>query len=1150
MNSYLSIILRGGIPIEKVIFIQSVEMKSLYIARMTVSGWLAYIYPGDEPTRPSTLSLKKTWEQNHGIYIFAPFAPISIRDVVKKVNDFLDDVRDPNATKSTFIWLGNPNAERFSRENAWFLSIKKTPTQIYIADNDFYVPFGEYISFSIPRGCLVKYDDNAQHFRIRENNSQGLPIVFSGSASQTDTKILNHEVYLPFIGQSCGTFRFQMTARDNDFYDNFNIGMRYYFPNNNDTTMMNFPLFQTSESETRTFTFQVGLDPVDQWNAHSLTKNKYRTYLAFEQNNPEIPSYYRTHFGHEIYLIPTVYYEYSETNLPYKDPQEKCAKYLFTPQRKNFVSKDYPMYMLPHGLFRIKVPKVKSNSLVPIQILCGLVGTETISCVPNSENFEGDALYFETGKAAYAPVFPLTDENRHIINPELLIDDYLTAWVSVCRLNSDNVLTLPIRYLSQPEEESLFSQVDNPKILDYFQSPVADMTNLITFIPLVPHSGVNFNHSLQNVRIELEIISAVRKQLMDKLFYLQVNSSNLKDDDEKFTEQVKVTTPQGLLLTLNNNSWEELLIAQNKEASGSSDLKSLKFESVTQHLRNALQTNQQFLVITDNTNIEKFKNKIPIAGWPFHINIGSTINNPSNEFRNVLIFKFCKGSLFDYVKNPKLWTNPENFNNPTQLTRLSNWLQDYCQHAIDDAKLDNENLKTFSDLIQNANWNGIIALKVDMSLAEFPDELACLLGGIEDKENLFAHHIGINMNRVESNSSGLKMDKVSSLFGFIYYKDDNNNQGCGVSNDYEFKVKKLEVLFKNSKLVSFSGNLKLWMCSLFGSEVIGNNELTFEGTYEDHNGVPSYVFNTIDVVNLKLKNSILQSLLLYKASFRTMKVIRNERGEIKEVYTRFSFWGRLNFVKQIPDLFSYGSESGVAELEQGAGLAFSNLGINMDFPLNTQGLLKLLNDKIFTFDVSELSIDVANSIQRTKSLVTGMPLQLSRFIVDKGKNELEKEGYIPIKSISRTGNFIDRNDLQEKWYGFDFTLDFGNKGALNSNNSLTVSLALCWSSNSNTYIGVKIPGISQQSTLFKLQEIIDTSFSNIELIFNQEGDYVLALRNFSQFFLGNGIFPEGCDTIYLFKNPSATTGSLGWYAAVAEGTNCGERGVNSNEKEI
>ncbi|PGS87369.1 hypothetical protein COC98_28175, partial [Bacillus anthracis] len=66
MNSYLSIILRGGIPIEKVIFIQSVEMKSLYIARMTVSGWLAYIYPGDEPTRPSTLSLKKTWEQNHG----------------------------------------------------------------------------------------------------------------------------------------------------------------------------------------------------------------------------------------------------------------------------------------------------------------------------------------------------------------------------------------------------------------------------------------------------------------------------------------------------------------------------------------------------------------------------------------------------------------------------------------------------------------------------------------------------------------------------------------------------------------------------------------------------------------------------------------------------------------------------------------------------------------------------------------------------------------------------------------------------------------------------------------------------------------------------------------------------------------------------
>ncbi|MGX5586021.1 hypothetical protein ACWKTX_19995 [Bacillus thuringiensis] len=1126
-------------------------MNTLYIARKTVLGWLAYIYPGDEPTSPPTLSLKETWEQNHGIYIFAPFSPISIGKIVHKVNEFLDDVRDPNVTKSTVIWLENPDAERFSRENAWFLSIKKTPTQIYITDNDFYVPFGEYISFSIPKGCLVMCDDNAQHFRILENTSQGLPIIFSGSASRTDTKILNHEVYLPFIGQSCGTFRFRMIARDNDFYDNFNIGMRYYFPNNNETTMINFPLFQTLESETRTFTFQVGLDPVDQWNAHASTKKRYRTYLAFEENNPEIPSYYRSHFGHEIHLIPTIYYEDSEMNVPYQDPQEKCAKYLFTPQRNNYVSKECPMYMLPHGLFRIKVPKVKSTDLVPIQILCGLVGTETISCVPNLEHFAGDALYFEVGKSAYAPIFPLTDENRHIINPELLMDDFLTAWVSVCRLNPDEAPALPIRYLSQPEEESLFSQVDNPEILDYYQSSVADMTKLPMFVPLVPHSGVNFSNSLQNVRFELEIISAVRKQVMDKLFYLQVNSQELQVDDVRFTEQIKVTTPQGLLLTLNteNNTWGELLLAQNKEATESSDLISLKFKNITSALRNALQTNQQFLVITDNTNIKEFENKIPIAGWPFHINIGSGINNASTEFRNVLIFKFCKGSLFDYVKNPKLWTNPEDFNNPIQLSNLSDWLQDYCQQAIDDAKQDNENLKGFSDLIQNADWNGIIALKVDMSLAEFPDELACLLGGIKDKEKLYAHHIGINMNRVQSDSSGLKMDEVSSLFGFINYKDENSEQGCGASKNYEFKVRKLEVLFKNSKLVSFSANLKFWMCSLFGSEVDGKNDLTFEGTYEDHNGIPSYAFNITDIVNLNLKNNILKSLLLHKASFRTMKVVRDEQGEIENIYTRFTFWGRLNFAKQIPDLFSYGSENSEEESEQDAGLAISNLGINMDFPLNTHATVGLLNNKIFTFDVSELSIDVANSIQRTKSLVTGLPLQLSRFIFGKGKDELEKEGYIPINPI-HLGHLTDMNDPQESWYGFDFSLDFGSMGALNSNNSLTVSLALCWSSNSNKYIGVKIPGISQQSMLFKLQEVIDTSFKDIDLVSNEEGDFVLALRGFSQLFLGSGIFPKGCDTIYLFKNPSAATGSLGWYAAAAEGTNCVERGVNSNEKEI
>ena len=1124
---------------EEVIF-QKVMDSDLYtVADGNTSVWCAYLYPDIPLEPPGRLSLNDTWEIEKlmgGAYLFASSEPNSYGVFIGKVKNFLKCL---GSFKNVIIWFSNPD-EEFSTENVWYLKINSTKTNIFVTDNNLNIIFGKYINFSIPSGCIVKYNPEFQHFTISQGPSEAQRIAFSGTASQRDTEVLDKLSYVPFATPSRGSFRFRMLAHDSDFYDNFKVALKYFYRDckRKKDVAVNYPIFQPTKTRDLSLKFQVALDPLSQVNE----ENNLRTYLAFENYSLELSSYFRTHFGRGIKLIPGSHYE-DQKNYPYLIPKPCCSMFVFAPQHKKDSSEVLPLYMLPKGDFHILVPSVK----VPIQILCGLSGTETISCMPRTARYVGDVLSFLPGQAAYASGFSnfLFGENgsksldkcdevienasydNKFLDEELLSEEYLTAWVAVKRVEKliyePEGYNTDILYLAQGEDSSLFRKVDNYRVLDYYQPIVVNMIQNPHYIPLVPHGGTKLGSKIKysEANFEFEIIAVSRKKKFDPSFYVHMKK------DINFTESIKATTPQGLLLKINvglrGEHWEELLLANNLLTPQDSQPISLKFEDLKPKLRNAFQTNQQFLVISKNIdkNIGTFKNEIPIAGWPFKINILDE-SYTSGEYKNILICKFCKGALVDRVKNPKLWTNPEYFNDVIKLQELSNFIWGHINEAIKLANKGDENYSYFARIVQDPNWNGILALKTDLNIMKFPRELTCLLGGM-DTDKLYAHHIGINVNRVQASGSSrdLSMDKVSSLFGFIGYKGDDNDSGgddVGVTAS-AFNVLKLEALFKNSKLTAFSSEVKLTLDRLFDSDIEGDEgkkDIIFCGSYEDHDGVPSYVFNTTGKVEAKLDNTILETIEISKANFRT--VGQKVDGASKEISTRFSFWGRLNFGKvgdNEIDLFSYGKD-GDPDLprlkgEKGPGLAFSNLGIGMKFKLESGGI-------DFEFLPNDMTLDIGQSIKRKKSFVEGFPLQLSSFISGKDFSELETKGYLPI------GNIGDGEG--KKWYGFDYSLDLGSMGDLSSNNSLVSSVAICWSSESKVFFGIKIPGISQQNTMFKLQEVIDSKFEGIDLSY-ENGVYELTIKDVSQLFIGKNI-PQ-IKSITLFKSQDTGASSLGWY---------------------
>lgn len=537
--------------------------------------------------------------------------------------------------------------------------------------------------------------------------------------------------------------------------------------------------------------------------------------------------------------------------------------------------------------------------------------------------------------------------------------------------------------------------------------------------------------------------------------------------------------------------------------------------------------------------------ELVVQDWRFRMSPSLWRDQPSHP--PVLIVKYADGSLYDFVQNTDAWAWPAVATLDGSITATQTLLNGILDSAIAEvASLGAaSNLAGFvTDIALNPSWTGVLMLNANVPFSSVPPELAGLAAGIE-ADQFRAHHVGISVTPVnlDEPSRTLSQDH-SSIFGLINYSQLEDI--AHIKGEFDFKVL-LQVLFANTAIANFAGRIELFINRLFGELVTlynsaHYNNLIMNGSYQRQGGAGHYVFAT-DAVSTygssvagrggSSDQAVLLSTEIDQAQFVTAS--RDTTGD-SIVHNRFLLQGKLRFAGLSGfDAFSFGPTMNADDVQVADGyLVFNAASIDMDVPINAPG------ERVFRFNLDEISFDPAASQARVTSFFQRFPLQVAGLVQGAAGQPPQQQGYLPLATpLSQPG-------LAGPWFGLLFAVDLGTLGALSSAPALTAVLLAAWSpagAQHQVNIGLKLPGVESARALLPIEGVLDLGFSAIELSADgaaanpPDPAYVLRFRNFYLRFLG-WKFPPGQNTIALFGNPEAASqsiatdrGALGWYAA-------------------
>jgi hypothetical protein len=143
-----------------------------------------------------------------------------------------------------------------------------------------------------------------------------------------------------------------------------------------------------------------------------------------------------------------------------------------------------------------------------------------------------------------------------------------------------------------------------------------------------------------------------------------------------------------------------------------------------------------------------------------------------------LIFKYYDKPLTDLAVDTTTWAKGSVFNTSTQDT--SEAITGILNDAIHSSDAD---LAYFASIVQDARWNGILALNAYTPM-NLPPQLMGLAAGITAKD-FYAHHVGINASVVNQSTNPITIQN-SSMFGLINYKAPAPLKETGAA--YAFQV--------------------------------------------------------------------------------------------------------------------------------------------------------------------------------------------------------------------------------------------------------------------------------------------------------------------------------------------------------------------------
>ncbi|KXH84995.1 hypothetical protein [Chryseobacterium kwangjuense] len=1195
---------------------------ALYVYDQAGPHWTALLLPDGSTYTDPTISLQVAAKQQV-YFLFATKAPADTKGFIERYRPYLLKFRQNVTANLTTAWLNNPD-QIPSTNNTTVLNFAQFgTTSPFVVGQPFSVTIGKgFGTLTITNNTVMQLQpDNDSPNALRLIWVPGNPNMSFANKTLGTNSIFRSDITIPFSGPGTGSFRFLLGLNMNLDFKGYGLQNNYYYGDSTNPSYFAYPILKAGSTNDFLIT-QTEIDLLDIANSDGLNTYFAITGQIYNTNTGQtkaagLPSYYAINTGYPLTLWPAV--DMADSGAPVNNlfPTDHSARFVISPRDS---AGTQPYYLSPEGDFYLD-PGASQAAFADengqYSLLPGLSGTEVISFTPyenNAGSITGDTIRFTSKQAAFAANFP--GQEVSLANPgtdkPVLDSTYLTAWANIIASTPGNV-----QYASQPQGASLFAKghgIASPdnNITGFlgFYEPSVDMPQTNGFaVPLAPYLGVNPvpPPSAEGIgTFESKVLSAERKGLISAAFTTprasksQARRTMAKAGASDYTASA---TPQGLVANVNNNGgWSLLNLAQNTVNNGPPEYLNpesqvpatppqyqLSFINLMPQMQSAFLTNQQFLVVTNNQYLGElfstmntpgggsssqpvFNNKMSIEDWPFDLNVG--VNNTYADYNNILIFKFCKGTIIDRVKNPKEWTQANAFNidqNNTdpataynQLVAVSSWLQTYLEEAedaynkavADPASGQLEYYQKFHNIINDPNWNGILALKATIDLQEFPQQLKGLISGINLK-NFYAHHFGIEVNRVDA-SDVITMDPISSLFGLINYVDPayaqqiaqglNPNKPVqpAAGATYDFKVLFLQVLFENTAIKDFASKLQLTMNNLFSDKVTGTNNpygsnslntVVLNGTYQDHNGTPVYVFDNKDDNLFYFDSNLLTNVEITKIQFNTLTT----DPAALDIQSRFTMWGYLNFDTMVAqaatedgtayslDAFSFGLPLKDDTLQQ--GLNYSNLYVNMAFNLNTPTVTT------YAFDASQIAFNSSQSNARTNSLYPNFALQINKLLSGNDDSAPSGQGYLKLAlpGINATG-------LAGDWYGLQMTLNMGSPGELASSTGFNASLLIAWSPGSksaspgyNAFVGIKLPGTSSNAKLLSIQGVLKLTIDKLSLQYvTDQQSYLLTLSNIALKLLGILKLPPGGNTDFLLfgnPDPGATAKSLGWYAA-------------------
>jgi|GEM_PF-494116 len=1163
-------------------------------------GWAGYLLP-TATGLPSTIPLTNSLASHDGHYLFSVLRPAQLdadpEGFAQAVLSYIQAQTANQATLRAMLWLpegASVDGLEFGRFALSF-AFDRFDNK-YVVQGSLTARLGANASFRILEGTALRIDETEPAMRFQSPTDVMPQQLAFANADGTDMGIRLFastgfiRLWLPFVGPHTGCAGFNAELKPAQTFVEHGFLQGFLFAAGKGEAL-GYSAY-TVASLPEIMDLACSVDPSDMLNLASpalLEQGVLRTGFGF-LGDPTLESGYRTAGGRTLSLVPL------GTEAGVRAPPAGIGGLAWASDAE--IDPDtaggtaYLTLVGPHGMVVEGRPPGCSELL-----LAGLSGSETLTFVswdPSAET--NDLLYVLPSEGGgVAPKFPFEDAS--LDSPEsgavgaLLRREVRCAWTTI------QAGVGPVVYSTEPAGSPLFglgstdaaAALDEVSVLESRPPTFVLPQGLDKTFPMVPY-GATAGIDSRRLQFESQVLSVVRKSTISSdSAELWAARAAAVDPEVEYG-----TTPQGFVIQRDpaTGGYLNVLMAQSgrkpdQKLNCSTPPQQptylpFSFSKPTQPLEDALQTNQLFLVVVNpeplTTDGACFENVVNMSGWTMTADVGKGAT--ATSYANVLILKFCSGSLQERITNPNRWTRPTDFSllpgtDPElaglSTTGLSQWLQAYVAEGVERSEGPSAAFyREFARIATDPEWNGVIALAVDLGIESLPKEIVGLAAGI-DFTRFAAHHFGFTVSRVEvDKSSGVISiaDGDSSLFGLVDYEDPiyASNLSSGVDpdmpisiqfeGDFDFTVLQLQSLFENAKLVRFNSRIQLSIDRLFAADVsevfsAGRlqpaNGIVLDGSYVDQNGEPTYVFQQTTKNVLHSDSNILPAVAFDRVQFNTL----GERDGGATVANRFLIWGAFDFAElndrdgALLDVLSFGSPEGTATAELGVGLAFSNLVIEMTFPTVTPSA------KRFEVDTDNQAWDLGASEQRDDSLFRGFALQLKSFVTAAGDQTPADLGFLAVTSG------LELTELEGPWFGVVYEITLGGPGALASTVGFQSQLLVAWAPNTKgdgpraLFLGMSLPGAAPGAKLFSLQGVFKVAVGAISILRQvvpttegreldaEEFYYCLRIDDIGLKIFGIVKLPPSANIqFFLFGDPNAT-GSLGWYAAYVADDNPG-----------